>query len=211
MEGAAAVCWPRYTLDTNVYSALLSHVRSQWSRTDWPESPDGIGAASCARSCSRQIKASKVSRVDVNALSRSCGWQQRDWTDSDWQSSWLGAEVLTKGLGLRCRPRLEPSLHDCFGGMTVRDSMRCFSVLLLRWQWGEQECPCCAHRGLLSENRHSHSTSSCSSAQCVPSLKQTSCSCAGFVVSCVVIVRCVLPGSQLRHVLRSFRDLALHL
>ena len=126
MERGAAVCWPRYALDTNVYSALLSHVRS----------------ASCARSCSRQIKASKVSRVDVNALSRSCGWQQRDWTDSDWQSSWLGAEVLTKGLGLRCRPRLEsePSLRDCFGGMAVRDSMRCFSVLLmLRWQWGEQE------------------------------------------------------------------------
>ena len=126
LERGAAVCWPRYALDTNVYSALLSHVRS----------------ASCARSCSRQIKASKVSRVDVNALSRSCGWQQRDWTDSDWQSSWLGAEVLTKGLGLRCRPRLEsePSLRDCFGGMAVRDSMRCFSVLLmLRWQWGEQE------------------------------------------------------------------------
>ena len=37
------------------------------------------------------------------------------------------------------RPRLEPPLHDCFGGRTVRDSTRCFSVLLLRWQWGEQE------------------------------------------------------------------------
>ena len=177
----------------------------------------------------------RVSRVDVTALSRSSGWQQSAWTDSDWQSSWLGADVLTKGLELRFRLRLEPSLHDCFGGRTVRDSARCFSVLLLRWQWGEQEwvesslsdtgvvcsenllnrtalpTTSSAHRGLRSENRHSHSTSSCSSAQCVPSLKQTSCSCAGFVVSCVVIVRCVLPGSQLRHVLRSFRDLALHL
>ena len=119
---------------------------------------------------------------------------------------------------MRFRLRLEPSLHDCFGGRTVRDSARCFSVLLLRWQWGEQEwvesslsdtgvvcsenllnrtalpTTSSAHRGLWSENRHSHSTSSCSSAQCVPSLKQTSCSFAGFVLSCVVIVRCVLPG-----------------
>ena len=128
-----------YTIDTNVYSALLSHVRSQWSRTDWLESPDGIGTASCARSCSRQINAPKVSRVDVTALSRSSGWQQSAWTDSDWQSSWLGADVLTKGLGLCFRPRLEPPLHDCIGGRTVRNSARCFSVLLLRWQWGEQE------------------------------------------------------------------------
>ena len=37
------------------------------------------------------------------------------------------------------RPRLEPPLHDCFGGRTVRDSTRCFTVLLLRWQWSEQE------------------------------------------------------------------------
>ena len=81
----------------------------------------------------------RVSRVDVTALSRSSGWQQSAWTDSDWQSSWLGADVLTKGLELRFRLRLEPSLHDCFGGKTVRDSTRCFSVLLLRWQWGEQE------------------------------------------------------------------------